>query len=171
MGLPVLPCCPWAGARPPPEISPGAIERERRERESAPEPGLRELNPAPLGCGVGIRGAPNSASKSLHALKTQRGPNNHRKAGAATGSSVPQFLTGSSATKAVRNNTTAVCTDPRAVVSAGHPGPSRTLGGASGASGSPAHAQASESGGAPSGARVWTWVCCASIAPKGREPL
>ena len=53
MGLPKLPCCPGAEARPPPK--------------SALEPGLRELNPAPLRCGVAPR---TVRSKSLHDLKT-----------------------------------------------------------------------------------------------------
>ena len=47
-GLSKLPCFPGAEARPPPEISPL-------------EPGLRELNPAPLRRGVGQWDAQNSA--------------------------------------------------------------------------------------------------------------
>ena len=50
VGLPKLPCCSGVGASPPPEVSPV-------------EPGLRELNPAALRCGVGKWGAPNSAVK------------------------------------------------------------------------------------------------------------
>ena len=42
-----LPCCPGLGPRP----------------KSALRPGLRGLNPAPLRCGVGKWGAPNSAVK------------------------------------------------------------------------------------------------------------
>ena len=56
MGLPKLPCCPGAEARPPPK--------------SALEPGLRELNPAPLRCGVAPR---TVRSKSLHALRRCHG--------------------------------------------------------------------------------------------------
>ena len=44
--------------------------------KSAPEPGLRELNPAPLGCGAGEAGRPKQCGQgrcplSLQALKTQ----------------------------------------------------------------------------------------------------
>ena len=53
MGLPKLPCFPGVGARPPAAPRP----------KLALEPGRQELNPAPLRCGMGKWGTPNSSVK------------------------------------------------------------------------------------------------------------
>jgi len=56
MGLPKLPCSPWAGALLPPKTICRACS-------------LGDQNPAPLWCGVGKWGAPNSAVKVAGAVK------------------------------------------------------------------------------------------------------